>query len=144
MKYYYVKDNNNIGICSITENKIPDIGIEITKNKYDEMHQGILNNQIIYLDNDELKLRDRFTKWDEKTKSWIKDDEAIDKNKKEQLIAEAQQALNDTANYDMPSYRSRLTKEQNAKNDKYRAQLWDIIERKIETNELPLNPRWEN
>lgn len=144
MKYYYINDKNGISIGSTTDKIIPIYAIEINQNKYDKLYKGILNNQIIYLDNDKLKLRDRFTKWDEKTKSWIKDDEAIDKNKKEQLIAEAQQALNDTANYDMPSYRSRLTKEQNAKNDKYRAQLWDIIERKIETNELPLNPRWEN
>ncbi len=142
IKYYYIKHNeSNIGIGYCSIDLIPSNAIEIVKEQYDISFNGLQNNQLIYLDkNNKPQLRDKFTKWDESTKTWIPDEDAIAKQKLDDLINQAHQALNTTAKYDSPSYRIRLSDEQNKANDIYRSQLYDILEDKYNGTELPINP----
>ncbi len=115
---------------------------EITIDKHNELiHGQNMMNQIIYLDeNNEPQLRDWSTKYDETTNSWIPDNDLLAENKRQIFKSQSQQKLNETACYDMPSYRLRFTDEQNNLNDLYRAQLWNIIEGNYNGTELPINP----
>lgn len=146
MKYYIILYGENVTLYSciedINKNELKIDGfIEISKNDWDKFYKGISENKILYIDNKKTpQLRDRFTKWDKTTESWIPDEEAIANNKIELLKSQAQQALNETNIYSDPAYRIRLSKEENKINDTYRAQLYDILENKYNGTELPINP----
>ena len=146
MKYFCVLHNIDLISILSTEkiemfNFLPNTYFEIAKEQFDYLNEGLKNNQLIFCDkNKNLKLRDRFTKWDETTEQWIHDEDAIANNKMQLLKTQAQQALNETVIYSDPAYRIRLTKEENKVNDTYRAQLYDILENKYNGTELPINP----
>lgn len=141
MIYYYIKQkDNNIGIgCTDNlDHMINHITAEITKEKYDSL---VTRDKIIYLDsNNELQLRDRFTKLDESSKTWIPDNDAIAENKRNELKSKAQQALNETNYYEMESYKITCDNEENKANLEYRIQLHLILKDKYDSIKLPINP----
>ena len=103
--------------------------IPITEEEYNILNAGIENNQHIWQKKTgELLLRDAYTKYDAVNDTWVTDQDAINAEAQRKLITDTKAELDNTAYYDMPSYRSRLTDEQNKANDEYRAKLWDILE----------------
>ena len=140
MHYYIKQTDGNIGL-GYTNN--PDhmrkqITAEITKEKFDELQD---KGKIIYLDsNNELQLRDRLTKWDESSKAWILDNEAITENKHNIFKSQAQQALNETNHYEQESYKATCEESENKANLEYRTQLHLILKDKYNGTELPINP----
>jgi len=146
MIYYYIKFNENeIGLGCNNMKEIPIIEnakcSEITKEIYDALIANKTSNHRIYIDDDnQLQLRDKFTKWDESTESWIPDDDAIANDKKQQFKSQAQQSLNDTNHYESESYKAICTDEENAANLAYRIELRKIMKDMYDGTELPQNP----
>ncbi len=148
MIYYIIKQNDNTyitGGCTleiIPEINGKSIGEEVSKELHDNLLVAYNNGKIIYKDEDNnIKIRDRLTKYDESTKQWMPDIEAIANEKKQLLKFHAQEELNNTSNYSDPAYRLRLSDDKkNHENDLYRAQLYDILEDKYNGTELPINP----
>ncbi len=147
MIYYTIKfDKKHVVICSNSESELPTMSdavvTEITQNEYNVLKAGIADiNNVVYQKADGTHdIRHINTMWDDATQSWIPDTERIAQIKKSQLVFSAKSQLDKTSRYDLPSYRSRLTTEQNQANDAYRVQLWDIAEGKIEVDELPQDP----
>ncbi len=142
MKYFYIKHNEtDYAICATSREELSTSGVEITVEQFDDIHANLSPDKRIYLDaNNKLQLRDVFTKWDESTKNWIVDDEAISKNKENLFKAQAQQALNDTVHYEQKSYEATCTKEQNQANLDYRTDLHKILKNMYNGTELPINP----
>lgn len=147
MIYYTIKfDETHVVLCSNSESELPTVPnaiiTEITQEKFNELRTGIADiNNVIYQKADGTHGLRRFdTMWDDTSQSWIPDAERIAQIKKSQLIFSAKSQLDKTSRYDLPRYRSRLTEEQNQANDAYRVQLWDIVECKIEVDELPQDP----
>lgn len=146
--YVDIKIDGTIGFYNddiYQEPKGLPISEEIYKNLLYEVNQ---NQKLLYIDDsiipdgmgNQIKCRDKYTIWDDATQSWIPDVDKIAQIKKRQLIRLVKNQLDKTSCYDLPSYRSRLSKKQNQINDEYRVQLWDIAEGKIEVDELPQDP----
>jgi len=136
LRYHYVvlanKDQIGIISSSTSMSLTDDAGIIIRKLITDEEAQFYLseiNNhqKILYLDNDnQIKLRDKFSKWDDNTKSWIKDIQQEDKLKANSLINRAVNALTNTITES--HYRwNKLTKLEQATQLNYINQLKNII-----------------
>lgn len=141
MIYYYIKhDEFNIGLGYNSLNNLPENGGEITQELYEELAIPLNNGKRIYLDDGIPKLRDKFTKWDEKKQSWIPDQNAIIEDERLTLKYQAQQALNETTEYESESFKAICTEEENEANLAYRIELRKILKDMYNGTKLPINP----
>lgn len=139
MKYYYLIYNDNIGVGF--SNEVPANGTELTKKQFDEVSSVNWNNPIWKDKCGNLHLRNRLTKYDETTDKWIVDQDAIDKDKKQQLINFATNLYSSAYKYTNPYEWNKLTTGQQQELSTYLDTLNDIIDGKDTTStELPSKP----
>ena len=124
---------------------IPVGAVEISAVRNSELIDGInCKQQYVWQDKQgKFHLRDRFTKYDETTDTWIVDQDAIDKDTKQQLINSANLAYNDGMKYGSGYLWNKLTTEQQQELTTYLDALNDIIdETDTKSTELPNKPNF--
>ena len=114
---------------SFIHKQIPSTAIEITKENHDAFLNGLnKNSQYIWQDKQgNLKLRDKFTKYNETTDTWDVDQSAIDNDTQQKIIGQAQIAYNQALTYGNAYLWNKLTPEQQQQLTAYLDQLQDIV-----------------
>ena len=138
--YYYWKINESQIIIDKTEH-LASCAIEITYEQYNNLLQQLTEDKLIWQDKQgNLQVRNRLTKYDESTDTWIPDQDAIDAENKAKLIASAQNAYDSSYKYTNPYEWNKLSQEQQQELTIYLDTLGDIIDGKSELTELPTKP----
>lgn len=129
---------------------LTETSIRITLETRDRLLYGMNElQQLLWIDDtitpdgtgNQIKLRDRMTKWDEETHSWIPDQEAIDAEKRRLFLISAQQKFDEYILFTYPYAFSKLKTKQKTDLFAYLDLLTAIIDgTDTESTELPKVP----
>jgi hypothetical protein len=143
---YFTKDNNNVysifsGFYSDRNTNIPNGAIPISDTQWKEYLNILHKEKLLWLDNNKkIQIRNKYTKWDSATESWIVDTDAETTDAKIYLIGKAQFAFNSFIIYTNTYFWNKYTPEQQQKIIVYLDELEAIIENKSKFNILPTQP----
>lgn len=141
MTCYYIKNEYGYGIGST--DKLPIGAVEISQEEFDRIMSNFTTDKRIWMDKSgNLQLRDRLTKYNEGTDTWIPDEDAIAKDKQDKFISSAQIAYTTAYKYTNPYEWSRLSADEITGLTAYLDALSSIIDGTSQDTELPVKPNF--